>query len=341
MKTHALLLALLFLASLGGPARAQDAEPEPRPEPPSLDSLPEDAEPAPEAGDEKAGDGDASGADAEANVLLSRALRSLKRQEEICVTAKVGHAAPKPNAAPGAGQPGQPGGGGMVIVRQFKMPGHAEPFEGEVEAWRDGRGRTVVVSRTAVPGFGLFTDGSRTIVRTTAESGVRIGLQEIEAELVPLLDTIRLTKRILAGDLKPIRDETTGGIIFKGTLPEATVDAIPGPELGNGRIALAGMAPRVLRVEAELTVSKEGELTAATIKVVHNDPTQEMMQGGGMRIQIVGGGGAQPVPNKNRKQKQKPIEGDASVYELRFDRTRQPTKRAKAFHDEMLALPGE
>ncbi len=342
MKTIRLLPALLLVAAS---AWAQDAEP------PSLDSLPEDAaKPVkPKEGSEtaKPTDGDVSGAAEATNILLSKALRGLKRREELVVTATIGHSDPqdKPAGAPGAQQPGKPGMRGMVILQNFTARGQAQPFDGEIEAWHDAKGRIVVQSKNELPGFELFTDGTRTIVRTTTTDGSPApGLAEIKAELIPLLDVVRLTRRILAGNLKPIRDETTGEVIFKGTLPRGTVDPIATKNAIPGVIRFGGMLPKVLRVEAELHVSKDGDLTEAKIKVVHNDPMQEMMRGrgGGMRIQIVGGaGGFQPVPQQdNKKNKKHDIEGKASVYTIHFAREATPTARAKAFKSRVAGLAG-
>ncbi|MHC4137445.1 MAG: hypothetical protein ACYTDU_14585 [Planctomycetota bacterium] len=253
------------------------------------------------------------------NLLLSVALRGPQTTTNLVVTAKVKHEPPKDGGMFGAA-----GGGGMVVV-QRSVGGSPKPFEGTVEACRMPDGSRIVVSKTQLPGFELHLTEACTIERTTF-ADERFTLDQLKAELGPLLDTGALAQRLLAAKLASRREG--GKWVFLGDVAKDIV---------HPTIGMNPMNARVLRVRAKLTVSEKGRLEQAAITVIRNDPMREMMRGRmkGMRIQI-GGAGAPPPP-RDDDEKKHDIEGGSTTYTLTFEE-RQPSERVRAFQREVARL---
>jgi hypothetical protein len=258
-------------------------------------------------------------AEQDPNLLLSVALRGPQTATNLVVTAKVKHEPPKDGGMFGAA------GGGVVTV-QGSFGGNAKPFEGTVEACRMADGSRVMVSKETLPGFELHVTDARTIERTTF-ADERFSLDQLKAELTPLLDTRAVAQRLLAAKLASRREGTKW--LFSGDVAKDIVH----PTMG-----MNPMNARVLKVRAKLTVSEKGRLEQAAVTVVRNDPLREMMRGRmkGMRIQI-GGAGAPPPPPADDDEKKHDIEGGSTTYTLTFE-DRQPSERVQAFQRDVARL---
>ncbi len=256
------------------------------------------------------------------NLLLSVALRGPQIAKSLVVTAKVKHEPPKDGGMFG-------GVGGGVVLVQRSVGGAPKPFEGTVEACRMPDGGRILVSKDPLPGFELHVTDARTIERTTF-ADERFSLDQLKAELVPLLDTGAVARTLLAAKLSHRREGANW--IFEGEVAKDLVH----PTLGTNP-----MSARVLKVRAKLTVSEKGRLEQAAITVVRNDPLREMMRGRmkGMRIQIGGAGAPAPPPPADDDTKKHDIEGGSTTYTLTFE-DRKPPARIRAFESEVARLTG-
>jgi hypothetical protein len=244
------------------------------------------------------------------NLVLSKALRGPQIATDLVVTAKVKHEPPKDG--------GMFGGVGGAVMVTSTVVGATKPFEGTVEACRMSDGSRYVVSRTELPGFELYLGEGRTIERTTF-ADERFSLEQLKAELGPLLDPGAFARRILDAEPAARREGTKW--VFEGEVAKhivhPTLDANP-------------MSGRVLKVRAKLVVDEQGRLEQAAVTVTRNDPMREMMRGKmkGMRIQIGGAGG--PPPPADDDEKKHDIEGGSTTYTLTFE-SRKPSERIRAF----------
>ena len=272
-----------------------------------------------------------------AQELFSAALIQLKRQRDVIVRTSVKHKQPAAEAGNVAG-PGRAQIRGMILTPGFGNEG--PPFEGDVEAWRDADGVTVIVSEKELPGFGLFLQGERTIKRVTFENEAP-GLSRLKHELTSLLEGERMVKYLLEARLGHVVDPKTGDHIWAGKVSKGIIPVEERAiQRGGVRVMMfGGMQPRVLRAEMEIRIDKEGALKSATVRVTRNDPSREMMRGmGGIQVIVQGAGGV-PVPlqpnNQNGKDKKETIEGKTTVYTLDYTQ-KQPSERATAFKREIL-----
>jgi hypothetical protein len=304
MSSHT-SIAFLLLAALARGLAAQEGEQDPL----TPDSLPPDAEqPAPER------DADRTG------VLLASALQQFRDTDKLILRGEIEHHPPEARAGGNLG--------GAVVIMRTSLGGAAAPFEGKVDIWRDAEKVTVITSREALPGFALYLGQGRAIARTTSEAASP-DLEQLKAELGPLLDGARFARSVVAGKLRPRRDTATGEITFHGELPRETVK----PTLGAGPFLA-----KVLEVHGTLVVSPEGELRSVMVKVTRNDPQRELMRGRigrGIRVQI---GGAPGLPREDEESDEKhDIEGGSTTYTLRLSRG-EPPERAIRFKRDMNEL---
>lgn len=265
--------------------------------------------------------------------LLAAALLGYRKQGDRVVAVKVEQKQPQE-------QPQAPGAGGNGVVFQVVVQGPGgpaeDPYEGEAEAWRDAEGTTVIVSRKEVPGFGLYITPERTIRRVTAE-GKGPGTDQLRAELTSLMDGERFFKHAMVAKLEQRVDEKTGESVWSGTVDKEIVRPVrvagENPQVAQ---IVAGMRPRVLKARLELRVTKEGRLARASVTIVRNDPTREMMRDANFGGIIVKGAG---IPQKQEKKpdadgEKHDIEGVSTVYTLDFTK-KQPSERAIAFKREI------
>jgi hypothetical protein len=293
-RIHLAILAVLALLTIVPGAVAQEADPPTAPPPAKEEQDP--------------------------NLLLSIALRGPRTATNLVVTAKVKHEPPKDGGMFGAA------GVGVVTVTG-SIGGRAKPFEGTVEACRLTNGSRIIVSHTPLPGFELHLTDARTVERTTF-ADERFSLDQLKAELTPLLDTGALAQHLLAAKLTSRREGTKW--VFQGNVAKDIVH----PTIGTNP-----MTARVLKARAKLTVSEKGRLEQAAITVVRNDPLREMMRGRmkGMRIQLGGAGAPAPPPPADDDEKKHDIEGGSTTYTLTFE-DRKPSERVLAFEREVARL---
>ena len=303
------LVALLALSTAG---RAQDAE-VPR----------EGAEPEKEK----------AVAPAPRDVVLD-AIRKLEGSDELVVRTRVTRQeANNPMAGMGNIIIGGAGGIGGAVP--------SKPFTGEIEAWRTKDGTLVLMSKKKLPGFALYLQGETAIAETVVQDE-QIQLSTIQNELGSLLELDRLLLWIKKAKWKEdAADKLTGEVTYSGELSKRLIRRGDGGG-GGGAVMFMGKA-RVLRVEARLTMSREGVLRDARFRIVRNDPMRKMMkfvmrQGGapgGLGIP-----GAPVPPQGGDDDDDDKAEGSSSTYALTFEPGR-PSERAKAFMSKIKKILAE
>ena len=256
-----------------------------------------------------------------ADQLLSQAILGLRNKDELCVRARIKHQ--------GAESQGGIVAGAVIVQVGGRVTSGGPGFEGEVDAWRDAKGDVVVQSVERLPGFSLFIGKGRSIREATYESGPPL-LHQIEAELVPLLDTTRFLKYVMQADLVHGRDPDTGDFLFRGETSKDVVNVTR-----NAAGMFSSHVSRVLRTELRFAVSTEGVLKRTEITVVRNDPMAEMRRrGGGVRI-----GGAAPPPPQPKGEGGHDVEGGSTTYTLDYSHSK-PSERAVEFLRRMRRLVG-
>ena len=246
-----------------------------------------------------------------ADQLLSNALLGLRDKAELCVRAKIRHkrSGTKVGVIPGA----------VIVQVGGRITTGGPGFEGEVDAWRDAKGATVIQSVEQLPGFSLYLGQGRSIREATYESGPPL-VHQLEAELAPLLDTARFLKYVMQAKLVHGRDPDTGDFLYRGEISNDVVNVTrnaPGTFLSSH-------FTRVLRTELRFAVSPEGVLKRTELTVVRNDPIAERR---------VRGGGQAP------KEGQHDIEGDSTTYTFDYSHSK-PSERAVEFLRRMRRLVG-
>ncbi len=262
--------------------------------------------------------------------VVLNAIRKLEEREELVVRPRVPRQeANNPRAGIGNMVIGGAGGGAP-----------SKSFTGEIEAWRTKDGTLVLMSKKRLPGFALYLKGETAIAETVVEDE-QIRLSTIKNELGSLLELDRLLLWIKKAEWKEdSADELTGDVTYSAELSKRLVRRGDGG--GGGAVMFMGKA-KVLRVEARLTMSRDGVLRDARFRVVRNDPMRKMMkfvlrQGG-----APGGPGMPPMPMPPQggdDDDDDKAEGSSSTYALTFEPGR-PSKRAKAFKGKIEKILAE
>lgn len=219
--------------------------------------------------------------------------------------------------------------GSGVIVMSGGPGGGGEPFEGELQVHVRSNGDLLAVSRTAFPGFGLFLGDERQVVQTNfEETPIEVG--ELSREVEGLLDFDNLLKYSRRADWKGRIDEESQSWTFTADLSKRVLPR----RGGGGPLGGLGMGPKVMRVEARLTVDAAGVLTDALFGVVRSDPMAGLRRrimeegfepGGDIEIGDIEIGGAELLGGDDDEE-----EGETTSYRLRF-RKGEPTRRLASF----------
>ena len=199
---------------------------------------------------------------------------------------------------------------------------YPEYFQGEFEAHVDPNGRILAVSTSSDPGFGIFRDKHDKVVHAFYEI-YPVDVSRIEIALLSLLDFQRMARYVLSGATwGDVEFKAAGEMTIRGDLPgdfvpwELQIQRRPPARSGIEewstldeeveRLTASLLdASWVAQVRTEFTLDKEGNLTAASLSLVHTD-------GGALRLidedqgHVSGAATAEPV------------EGEASVYQLSF-----------------------
>ncbi len=264
-------------------------------------------------------------ASAPRDVVLN-AVRKLEGREELVVRTRV--------TRQGANNP--LAGMGNIVIGGAGGGAPSKPFTGEIEAWRTKDGTLVLVSKKKLPGFALYLKGETTIAETVVEDE-QIRLSTIRNELGSLLELDRLLLWMKKAKWKEdAADELTGEVTYSAELSKRLVRRGDGG--GGGGVMFMGHA-KVLRVEARLTMSRDGTLRDARFRVVRNDPMRKMMK---LLINQGGGPGGIPpaMPPQGGDDDDDKAEGASSTYALTFEPDR-PSERAKAFKSKIEKILAE
>ncbi|KAA3611452.1 MAG: hypothetical protein DWQ01_05005 [Planctomycetota bacterium] len=215
-------------------------------------------------------------------------------------------------------------GGGQVIVIQGGAEG-GEAFEGDFEAYLDQEGHQIIVSKSKIPGFGIYLGGDRLVQVNYDRSPLQ--LNDRLGEFEGLLDPYRLWKYGKKAEWKVEAFSETGAKI------SANISKRLIPKDGSG-IAFA-FGPQIMRIEFELKLDAGGKPVQAKVAIVRSDPMahiREQMENGelqgGSSIEI---GGPPQVKEEDLK------EGDTTRYILRF-KTQAPSPGILAFKKTVTTL---
>jgi hypothetical protein len=159
----------------------------------------------------------------------------------------------------------------MMRMSQGMMSGgsKSEPFQGEFEAYQ-WEGRTIVASRTLVPGFAIFHDGSRTLTRTLYRSDPP-DLSELHREILHLLNRATLAKALSEATWTPSQDP--GG----GTKLRARIEGKLLPEEANPMLAMMGSGAEGPTVEADADLSPTGQILQIRLRIERVDTARMIM----------------------------------------------------------------
>lgn len=208
------------------------------------------------------------------------------------------------------------GGGQHMIVINGGGSGGGEEYTGPVEIWRTDGDELVIASREALPGFGYFDNGERTITRLTFED-IPIRASSLTSDLVALLDPDRLERYVRKADLDSKAGTIGDTIVFHGEISKRILR-------GGGGSPFQIMSPQVLRVEAEFVLDEKMRLGSLEFIVVRSDPfanlRRKALEGeldGGIEI------------TTNEKPDVSEDEGKRYIYTLKVS-NKGPSDRAKA-----------
>jgi hypothetical protein len=232
--------------------------------------------------------------------LLGRLRTALDRAEDATLRVRGSVAL---EAAGGA----DPFSGAVISANLMGGP----PFEGDFEAWTDGAGKLVVVSKKPLPGFEVFRNDEREVIRVTYE-GDAPNVKQLMSDLGALLDMSRVRKWMKRADLESKLDPATGAATYVGEAPRRLVPA--------AQAGLMGMAQeKILRVDASITIGKGGSLLEAEFRIQRSDPMAGMIRR------------ANPFGEMEEPQDEGEVtKGKTSVYHLVFE-TADPSPRVRSF----------
>lgn len=185
---------------------------------------------------------------------LRTALERLSAEDEIELTGRIEREVPE-----------QAFGGTQVTVSGIGSD--AEPFVGDVLGRLRPRGGTVLVSRRVLPGFGLWTDGVRTLTTTSFEDA-QVGTRELTDDLTILLDLNRILRALPHAQRLRREERQDGGSVLHAELPRSLIRGSSGP--------LATITPRVLRVTARVELDRAGRVAGLRFEVRRSDPTADL-----------------------------------------------------------------
>lgn len=161
------------------------------------------------------------------------------------------------------GESATTGGAVNFIVKNGRVQGQGgSGFVGDLEAYVRSDGVSCIVSRNAIPGFGIWM-GERKLVHSTYEDAP-FELAETQQELKGLFDFERLLDRARKAEWHAAEEVTNGGWFLEAQLPG---DLVPGETDQQNRF---GGVPQVLHVNVALVLDTQGRLSEADFDVVRS-----------------------------------------------------------------------
>lgn len=199
----------------------------------------------------------ASGPSPEASAEATKAIKQLYDRPILRMRGEVKLEKEDPGAMGGAVMIlGGPGGGAPV-----------EPFEGDFETI-EGNGDTTVLSEHGGLGFGIYTNGDRRFARETYEED-HYDISTFQNEILALLDRANVQRKAVKADW----NKTSNGelTIYSAKLDRKLIPA----KKSNSPI---GPTEKVIRVDADITVQKSGEIIKIEFRVMKKDPLAAMLK---------------------------------------------------------------
>jgi hypothetical protein len=220
-------------------------------------------------------------------VELARAVRALGNAEVVHFS---GYVSERTN---------DEGQSGAVMVLHGGGDG-AKKFSGAIELVHTKKDELCLISKSKLPEVILYDDGMRTLVRTTVEDEPT-STADIALDMTALLEPKRLADAIEKAGAKKHDD----GPRFTCELPARLVK--------NGGGLASSFGPKVMRVDAEITLDEAGAVATMKLDVTRSDPfagvTRRAIQGGG--------GGAISVGTSELSDDEV---GATSVYEIHVEK---------------------
>jgi len=193
-------------------------------------------------------------------------------------------------------------GVGGRIVSVAVVSGSMPPYEGKLEVWRNTGGETTIMSRSRLPGFGVYDDGSRTLSTITFE-GTPFAVSQTGSEIAQLLDLAKLQKIVSRAD-EISATRADGKTVYRCSLSSRLLRVT---DTG----AASMYAPKVLRIESAFTLNENGDVVAIEFSVVRNDPIDDIMRSGGSSTKIQKIEGLDGLPKRMQEQIRKAMKAQA------------------------------
>jgi hypothetical protein len=211
------------------------------------------------------------------------------------------------------------------MARMMTGGGSAEIFRGEFEALRTAAVRAVL-SKSQVPGFGVFDDGTRRLTRAIYDAEMP-DIASFRREALRLLDIPALQRAF--SNMTWTADES--GTVFTA---KSTTSFLPADDSGGM------IASRVKEVETSVTLAADGKVAKVRVTATRTDPLEAMrgmlgalggMGGAGGMGGMGGMGGIPPAP----------ADGELPQTTYTLEVASAPSPGMKDFVDEMAAVAGK
>lgn len=212
------------------------------------------------------------------------------------------------------------GGAQHMIVINGGGSGGGEEYAGPVEIWRTHEDELVIASRDALPGFGFFDNGERSITQLNYED-VPVRASSLTSDLVALLDLNRLKRSVRKTDLDSKTGQDGKALVFRGEISKRILR-------GGGGSPIQLLAPQVLRVETEFTLDDKMRLVSLKFIVVRSDPFA------GLRRKALEGELDGGIEITSERPDLSEDEGKRYIYTLNVSK-KGPSDRAKALLEQV------
>ena len=141
-----------------------------------------------------------------------------------------------------------------------------EPFSGAFEVYRPQKGETLVMSKSALPGFTLYELDEHRISRMTFEDAP-VGTGQLGNDVSSLFSLQKLIRAVKRAKLQKQVDKKSGVTTFQGQLTKRLIRA------GGGEGGMMAMfAPKVLKVVGRWKIDAQGNLVEIRYEVQRTDP---------------------------------------------------------------------
>jgi hypothetical protein len=202
------------------------------------------------------------------------------------------------------------------MARMMTGGGSSETFRGEFEAFRTAAVRAIL-SKSLVPGFGIFDDGARRLTRAIYDAEMP-DISSFRREALRLVDIAALQRAF--SNLTWTAEET--GTVFTA---KSTTSFLPADDSGGM------ISSRVKEIEASVTLAADGKVAKIQVTATRTDPMEAMRGMLGALGGMGGMGGMGGIPPA-------PADGELPQTTYTLEVAPAPSAAMKDFADEMAAI---